>query len=51
MATTPIKKVGSRQQTVSRIGWLLLLWTCSVAGLGLVALAMRLLMSYAGMTR
>lgn len=51
MAAAPIKRVRPHQRTISRIGWLLLIWACSVAGLGLVALIMRLLMSYVGMTR
>jgi len=37
--------------TLRRIGWLILIWACSVAALGVVALGMRLLMSWAGMTR
>lgn len=39
------------RETLRRVGWLILIWACSVAALGLVALAMRLLMSWAGMTR
>ena len=39
------------RESLRRIGWLILIWACSVAALGLVALAMRLLMSWAGMTR
>jgi len=38
-------------ETLRRIGWLVLIWACSVAALGVVALGMRLLMSWAGMTR
>lgn len=38
-------------ETLRRIGWLILIWACSVAALGVVALGMRLLMSWAGMTR
>ena len=34
-----------------RTGWLLLIWTCSVAGLGVAALVHRLLMQMAGMHR
>lgn len=33
-----------------RIGWLLLLWTASVLGLGAVAFMFRLLMGLAGLT-
>ena len=33
-----------------RLGWFALIWGCSVAALGLAALAMRLAMSLAGMT-
>lgn len=37
--------------SLRRVGWLILIWACSVAALGVVALVMRLLMSWAGMTR
>jgi Protein of unknown function (DUF2474) len=33
-----------------RLGWLVLLWSASVAALGVAAFALRLLMSMAGMT-
>jgi hypothetical protein len=33
-----------------RIGWLVLIWSASVAALGIAALALRLLMSIAGFT-
>lgn len=33
-----------------RLGWLVLIWACSIASLGLVAWLMRLLMELAGMT-
>ncbi len=33
-----------------RIGWLVLLWSASVAALGLVAFAVRALMNMAGLT-
>lgn len=33
-----------------RLGWLVLIWACSIASLGLVAWLMRLLMGLAGMT-
>ncbi len=32
-----------------RVGWLLLLWLASVGALGLLALALRMLMHWAGM--
>lgn len=38
-----------RGETWRRIGWLVLIWFCSVAALGIVALAMRMVMSLAGM--
>ena len=37
--------------TWKRIGWLILIWFCSVAALGVVALGMRMAMSLVGMTR
>ena len=33
-----------------RIGWLVLIWTVSVLGLGAVAYLFRLLMNFAGLT-
>lgn len=33
-----------------RVGWLVLIWAASVASLGIVALAFRLMMSAAGLT-
>ncbi|MGG4604022.1 DUF2474 domain-containing protein [Paenalcaligenes sp. Me131] len=33
-----------------RLGWLILIWVCSIASLGAVAGLMRLLMGFAGMT-
>jgi hypothetical protein len=36
---------------LQRIGWMILIWAASVAALGLVALAFRLLMAAAGLTR
>jgi hypothetical protein len=33
-----------------RLGWFVLIWTCSVTALGLAAYAMRLLMKFAGLT-
>jgi hypothetical protein len=35
---------------LKRVGWLLLIWTASVAALGLAALGMKLLMRAAGMS-
>ena len=35
---------------LNRLAWLLLIWTASVAALGIAALAIRLLMRTAGMT-
>ncbi|MEJ0093539.1 MAG: DUF2474 domain-containing protein [Methylocella sp.] len=40
----------NRKPWLSRIGWLVLIWTLSVAALGLVALAIRVIMSMAGLT-
>ncbi|MDB5990751.1 MAG: hypothetical protein JWQ10_2154 [Herbaspirillum sp.] len=34
-----------------RVGWLLLIWSASVAALGVVALGLRLLMGLLGMSR
>jgi hypothetical protein len=34
-----------------RVGWMILIWTASVAALGLVALVFRMLMAAAGLTR
>jgi len=36
---------------VRRTGWLLFIWVCSVAALGLAAFVLRLLMQMAGMHR
>lgn len=33
-----------------RLGWLVLIWACSVAVLGVAALAMRILMRMAGLS-
>ena len=35
---------------LSRVGWLILIWAISVAALGAVALVLRAIMSFAGMT-
>ncbi|EIN02186.1 hypothetical protein WQE_05107 [Paraburkholderia hospita] len=37
--------------TLKRLGWLILIWVCSVAALGVFALGMRIVMSLVGMTR
>jgi hypothetical protein len=42
---------GGRGSALQRVGWLILIWVCSVATLGLAALAIRMLMKLAGMTR
>ncbi|MGY2939551.1 hypothetical protein ACVWZ6_009153 [Bradyrhizobium sp. GM6.1] len=34
----------------SRIGWLVLIWTASIASLGILSLAFRMLMNLAGLT-
>jgi hypothetical protein len=36
---------------LSRVGWLILIWSASVAALALMALVFRLLMAAAGLTR
>lgn len=38
-----------RSHWLHRIGWLVLIWAASVAGLGLAALLLRLFMQFAGM--
>ena len=38
-------------RALRRFGWLVLIWACSVGVLSLVALGMRLVMGFAGMTR
>lgn len=40
----------SRGGTLRRLGWLVLIWACSVAALGIVALGMRMVMRLAGMS-
>jgi Protein of unknown function (DUF2474) len=42
--------MGARKPWLRRIGWLVLIWTASVATLGVVALILRALMSLAGLT-
>ncbi len=39
-----------RRMWLRRVGWLVLIWTGSVAALAVVAMAFRLLMKLAGMT-
>ncbi len=39
-----------RSGLLRRLGWLVLIWACSVAALGAVALFIRLLMGLAGMS-
>lgn len=39
-----------RRKTLRRIGWLILIWACSVAALGVVALGMRFAMRLVGMS-
>jgi hypothetical protein len=36
--------------TIKRLGWLLLIWSASVAAMAIVAYAMRLLMRAAGLS-
>lgn len=49
MVHEPAKMARPWQRTLSRVGWLLLIWACSVAGLGMAALVMRMFMSVVGM--
>jgi hypothetical protein len=39
-----------RRLWVRQVGWLVLLWTASIAVLAIVALIFRMLMNWAGMT-
>jgi hypothetical protein len=39
----------SRKPWLRRVGWLVLLWTASVAALGVVALILRAFMTFAGL--
>jgi hypothetical protein len=39
----------SRKPWLRRVGWLVLLWTASVAALGVVALILRVFMTSAGL--
>lgn len=38
------------QSPIKRVGWMVVIWTLSVAALGIFALAFRFLMSMAGLT-
>jgi len=40
----------SRKPWLRRFGWMALIWTASVAALGLVAMLFRLLMGFSGLT-
>lgn len=51
MTHTSTRRDQASGGTFKRIGWLILIWICSVAALGVVALGMRLAMSLVGMTR
>ncbi|MGE8548662.1 MAG: DUF2474 domain-containing protein [Alcaligenes sp.] len=44
-ADGPLRRSG----LLRRLGWLVLIWACSVAALGVVALIIRMLMRLAGM--
>lgn len=44
------RQTGNDNSWWKRLGWLVLIWTCSVTALGLVAYGMRLLMKLAGLT-
>lgn len=44
-----IKAEQERKPLWQRLGWLVLIWTCSVAALGVVAWLLRLFMSAAGL--
>jgi hypothetical protein len=45
-----MKRAAAPARFGRQLGWLIVIWTASVAALGLVALMFRLLMSAAGMT-
>lgn len=51
MIHTLSKTERPKRHALRRFGWLLLIWVCSVGALGIVALGMRLVMGFAGMTR
>jgi len=40
-----------RAEALRRIGWLILIWACSVSALGVVAFGMRMAMRLVGMAR
>jgi hypothetical protein len=44
------RSLSDKRKWLSRVGWLILIWATSVAALGAVALALRAIMSVAGMT-
>ena len=45
-----MKPYGPCRLWARRIGWMVLIWTASVAALAIVALSIRMLMHLAGMT-
>jgi hypothetical protein len=45
-----VRSPSDRRKWLSRVGWLILIWTASVAALGVVALILRAIMSVAGLT-
>jgi hypothetical protein len=44
------RSLSDRRKWLRRVGWLIIIWATSVAALGAVALALRGIMSVAGMT-
>jgi hypothetical protein len=46
----PVGGHSERKLWLRRIGWLVLIWATSVVGLGIVAMLMRVLMEFAGLT-
>ena len=44
------RSLSQSRKWLGRVGWLILIWGASVAALGAVALALRSIMSIAGMT-
>ncbi|HTG04101.1 MAG TPA: DUF2474 domain-containing protein [Bradyrhizobium sp.] len=44
------RPLSDSRKWLSRVGWLILIWAISVAALGAVALVLRAIMSFAGMT-
>jgi Protein of unknown function (DUF2474) len=45
-----VRSPSDRRNWPYRVGWLVLIWTASVAALGIVALSLRAIMSVAGLT-